>query len=241
MRRADRLFQIVQILRSGRLTTARKLSETLEVSERTIYRDVADLVASGLPIDGEAGLGYLMREGYDLPPVMFSAEEIVALTAGARMVQAWGGAGMVRGAESALSKITTILPDALRDRAEAVAIHAIPRGPMTDAVREVIDRIEDAVSRQQRIALRYADEGGARSERTVRPLGLWYWGATWTVVAWCELRQAFRMFRLDRIETAEIAGPFTPEPGQTLDDFYASQLECRRGAGAAGPPAGGRP
>lgn len=92
MRRADRLFQIVQYLRGGRLTTAARLAETLEVSERTIYRDIADLQASGVPIDGEAGVGYVMRNGYDLPPLMFTRDEIVALVAGARLIRAWGGA-----------------------------------------------------------------------------------------------------------------------------------------------------
>ncbi|MBF9028871.1 WYL domain-containing protein [Rhodobacterales bacterium HKCCE3408] len=227
MRRADRLFQIVQTLRTGRLTRARDLAERLEVSERTIYRDVADLMKSGLPIDGEAGVGYVMRAGYDLPPLMFTAEEIVALTTGARMVRAWGGAGMARGAESALEKITSVLPDALRDRAEGVSVHAIAKPDMTDEVRAVIDRLEAAVNDSLRIEMDYTDEAGHRTTRAVRPLGLWYWGQVWTLVAWCELRRAFRMFRLDRIRRAEAAGRFDPEPGQTLTDFYAAELARR--------------
>jgi predicted DNA-binding transcriptional regulator YafY len=111
MRRAERLFRIIEKLRPGRLTTARDLAASLEVSERTIYRDIAHLIGSGLPIEGEAGVGYLMREGYDLPPVMFSEEEMVALTAGARMVAAWGGSSMARGAESALEKIAAVVPE----------------------------------------------------------------------------------------------------------------------------------
>ena len=94
MRRADRLFQIVQHLRGGRLTTARQLAEKLEVSERTIYRDIADLIGTGVPLDGEAGVGYLMREAFDLPPLMFTRDEIVALVAGARLIRAWGGMSM---------------------------------------------------------------------------------------------------------------------------------------------------
>jgi predicted DNA-binding transcriptional regulator YafY len=224
MRRADRLFQIVQLLRSGKLTTARYLAEALEVSERTIYRDIAHLIGSGLPIDGEAGLGYLMRAGYDLPPLMFTTEEIVALTAGARMIRAWGGAAMVRGADQALDKITSVLPDDARARAEAVAIHAMPRANMTEALRETIDQLEAAVTKRERIAIAYTDEAGNNTDRTVRPVGLWYWGPVWTLVAWCELRADFRMFRLDRIGTAESAGAFIPEPGQGLQDFYAQQL-----------------
>ena len=224
MRRADRLFQIVQLLRSGKLTTARYLAEALEVSERTIYRDIAHLIGSGLPIDGEAGLGYLMRAGYDLPPLMFTTQEIVALTAGARMIRAWGGAAMVRGADQALDKITSVLPDDARARAEAVAIHAMPRANMTEALRETIDQLEAAVTKRERIAIAYTDEAGNNTDRTVRPVGLWYWGPVWTLVAWCELRADFRMFRLDRIGTAESAGAFSPEPGQGLQDFYAQQL-----------------
>jgi len=111
MRRADRLFQIVQYLRGGRLVTAAMLAERLEVSERTIYRDIADLQSSGVPTDGEAGVGYLMRDGYDLPPLMFTRDEVVALVAGARLIRAWGGAGMARAAEEALTKIGSVLPD----------------------------------------------------------------------------------------------------------------------------------
>ena len=110
MRRADRLFQIVQLLRGGRLTTAARLAERLEVSERTIYRDIADLQASGVPVDGAAGVGYVLRDGFDLPPLMFTRDEIVALVAGARMIRAWGGASMARGAEEALVKIAAVLP-----------------------------------------------------------------------------------------------------------------------------------
>ncbi|WP_430447796.1 helix-turn-helix transcriptional regulator [Rhodophyticola sp.] len=224
MRRTDRLFQIVQLLRSGKLLTARHLAEALEVSERTIYRDIGHLVGSGLPIDGEAGLGYLMRAGYDLPPLMFTTEEIVALTAGARMIQAWGGTAMVKGAEQALGKITSVLPEPARRRAEAVAIHAMPRSNMTEALRGTIDQLEAAVTGRERITITYRDEAGQETTRTVRPVGLWYWGTVWTLVGWCELRRDFRMFRLDRIGSSKSAGAFLPEPGQSLQDFYAQQL-----------------
>ena len=108
MRRADRLLQIVQYLRGGRLTTAQMLADRLEVSERTIYRDIATLQSTGVPIDGEAGVGYVMDEGYDVPPLMVTRDEIVALVAGARMLKAWGGAAMAHGAEEALVKISEV-------------------------------------------------------------------------------------------------------------------------------------
>ncbi len=226
MRRADRLFQIVQYLRGGRLVTAATLAERLEVSERTIYRDISDLQSTGVPIDGEAGVGYLMRDGYDLPPLMFTRDEIVALVAGARLIRAWGGARMARAAEEALVKIDAVLPKTEHRRSDSIEIHAIAT-EMTPEVRQRIDAIENAVERRQRLALAYLDAEARPTDRTVRPLGLWYWGKVWTLVAWCELRDDFRMFRLDRIAGMEIDGdPFRPERGKTLADFYRAMERC---------------
>lgn len=222
MRRADRLFQIVQYLRGGRLTTAAQLAEKLEVTPRTIYRDVADLIGSGVPIEGEAGVGYLMRDGYDLPPLMFTADEIVALVAGARMVRAWGGASMAGAAEEALVKIEAVLPDSARERVAAVPIHAFQMPQLTDDVRVLIDRVEAAAEAHRRLSLDYADKNGVPSERVIRPLGLWFWGNAWTVVGWCELRNDFRMFRLDRIAAMTEGAPFKAERGKTLRDFFAT-------------------
>lgn len=220
MRRADRLFQIVQYLRGGRLVTAARLAERLEVSERTIYRDIADLQSSGVPIDGEAGVGYLMRNGFELPPLMFSRDEIVALVAGARLIRAWGGAAMARAAEEALVKIESVLPEKERERANRIQIHAIAQ-EMTPQVRERIDAIERSVESQIRLAISYLDAEERPTERTVRPLGLWFWGKVWTLVAWCELRDDFRMFRIDRIVELDKQGkPFRHERGKTLSDFY---------------------
>ncbi len=229
MRRADRLFQIVQYLRGGRLLTARILAERLEVSERTIYRDIADLIGSGVPIDGEAGIGYLMRAGYDLPPLMFSMAEITALVAGARMVRSFGGADMALAAEEALTKIAAVLPDALRDSPAAVSIHAHDAGALTEADRAMIDRLDRATAGHRKLILRYSDADGQATERTVRPLSLWFWGKVWTLVAWCELRDDFRMFRIDRIAAAEEAGSFRQEPEKSLRVFLQSDA-CRRGA-----------
>lgn len=220
MRRADRLFQIVQYLRGGRLVTARKLSTALEVSERTIYRDIADLQTNGVPIDGEAGVGYIMRDGYDLPPLMFTRDEIVALVAGARMVRAWGGADMARAAEEALVKISAVLPDSEARRVENTQIHA-PSMNMTERERTLIDELNKAAETLQTISIEYRDEGGVATSRDVRPLGLWFWGKVWTLVSWCEMREDFRMFRIDRIAAMKNAGrPFRAETGKRLVDFY---------------------
>ena len=226
MRRADRLFQIVQQLRGGRLVTAKMLGHRLEVSERTIYRDIADLQSTGVPIDGEAGVGYIMREGFDLPPLMFSRDEIVALVAGARMVRAFGGATMARAAEEALVKIAAVLPEGERDRIRRTETHT-PTTVMSDAERCAVDSIERSIDARDVLSLDYRDEQGRATLRDVRPLGLWFWGRVWTLVAWCELRDDFRAFRLDRIEAVAGAGrSFKPERGKTLADFYRS-MELR--------------
>ncbi|QXT39580.1 helix-turn-helix transcriptional regulator [Gymnodinialimonas ceratoperidinii] len=225
MRRADRLFRLIDRLRPGKLTTARALAEAMEVSERTIYRDIAHLQASGVPIDGEAGLGYMMRDGYNLPPLMFTEEEIVALSVGARMLRTWGGTSMARGADSALAKITSVLPDATRTRAERLRFEAWTTSPLDAKTRATIDTVEAAIQAPERLAVDYRDDKGAETERILRPLGLWFWGSVWTLVAWCELRQAYRMFRLDRIAAARSLGIYTPLPTQSLEHFYETEFD----------------
>ena len=220
MRRADRLFQIVQYLRGGRLVTAARLAERLEVSERTIYRDIADLQSTGVPIDGEAGVGYIMREGFDLPPLMFSRDEIVALVTGARMARAWSGAAVARAAEEALVKIEAVLPDSDRLRISQTEIH-VPDFMMRQEDRHRFDLLERAADRRQVLEISYEDAEGQASARRIRPLGLWFWGKVWTLAAWCELRTDFRTFRLDRIAVVKDTGEtFRPERGRTLADYY---------------------
>ena len=225
MRRADRLFRLVQTLRGGRLWTAARLAEAMEVSERTVYRDVADLQASGVPIDGAAGVGYLMRPGYDLPPLMFDRGEIAALVLGARMVAAWGGAEMADSARRALSKVEAVLPHAELARDALARLGAPPTG-LCPAERERIDRL-DAATREHRIVeIAYVDAGGSRSTRRLHPLGLWFWGATWTLVAWCRLRDDFRLFRLDRIEALDVGRErFEPRSDRSVARFLARTAE----------------
>jgi predicted DNA-binding transcriptional regulator YafY len=235
MRRADRLFQIVQYLRGGRLVTARTLGERLEVSERTIYRDIADLVSSGVPIDGEAGVGYILRSGFDLPPLMFTRDELTALTLGARFVKAWGGAELARAAEEALVKIEAVLPEREKRMLEETALFAIAFG-MSDSTRGVIDRLDAAIRAQKRLHIAYEALNEEVSERDVRPLGLYYWGKTWTLAAWCELRADFRSFRADRISgMTECGDTFRHEPGKTLKDYLARMASDARDVALASP------
>ncbi len=220
MRRADRLFQIVQHLRGGRLVTARQLAERLEVSERTIYRDISDLQSTGVPIDGEAGVGYILRQGFELPPLMFTRDEIVALVAG-RASSAPGAVSPWRGARKRLSsRSKPCCPRKSAPRITSTQIHA-PTARISMDERRIIDAVERAVDQGNVLNIRYRDLESRESERDIRPLGLWFWGKVWTVIGWCELRNAFRTFRTDRIVEASDAGRlFRAERGKTLADFY---------------------
>jgi predicted DNA-binding transcriptional regulator YafY len=221
MRRADRLFQIVQLMRGGRLVTARKLAEKLEISDRTVYRDIRDLQASGVPIDGEAGVGYVLRHGFELPPLMFSRSEIEAIVLGTRMVEAWGGAQLAESAREALKKIGAVLPPDLRERVERTHLYA-PGYRVPDAIRRRIDRLNDAIRGQQVAAIDYRREDGGASQRRIRPLGLYFWGGVWTVVAWCELRLDFRSFRVDRMDRLEVLDErFPSDPEKSLRAFLS--------------------
>lgn len=221
-RRADRLFRLAQLLQEGRLVTARALAEALEVSPRTVYRDVADLQASGVPIEGAAGVGYVLRPGWRLPPLAFTLDEVEALAAGARLIAAWGGPELKAGAEAAMSRICAALGPEARARVDALAIYApdlgAPTGPpgCFDLLRQAI--------RDRRVAtLDYVDVAGAATAREVRPLALLYWGRVWSLEAWCELRGDFRNFRLDRMRACRLPGRrFRDEPGRTLDDARAA-------------------
>ena len=218
MRRADRLFQIVQYLRGGRLVTAQDLADRLEVSRRTIYRDIADLQSTGVPIDGEAGIGYILREGYDLPPLMFTRDEVAALVLGARLAKAWGGARLALAAEEALIKIEAVLPDDERAALRQMPFFALAV-EQSDQVRAMLDRLDTAIAGRQRLSIAYDRLDGEHSDRTVQPLGLYHWGKVWTLVAWCELRDDFRMFRVDRIGSSKASGTFPVRRGKTLHDF----------------------
>lgn len=218
MRRADRLFRLVQVLRGRRFATARMLAEALEVSERTVYRDVRDLSLSGVPIEGEAGVGYALRRDFDMPPLMFDYDEIEALTAGARMVQAWSSPELARAAQSALDKIAAALPADKRIVMERTRLYA-PAFHVDAKVGKVLDLLREAIVEQRRLLFGYADESARTSERKVRPLGLYFWGERWTLAAWCELREDFRSFRLDRMANAAIGNRFPDEAGKRLEDF----------------------
>jgi predicted DNA-binding transcriptional regulator YafY len=222
VRRADRLFQIIQRLRGRRrAVTAAELAEDLGVSDRTVYRDIRDLVASGTPIEGEAGVGYALKREYDLPPLMFDPDELEALALGARVASSFGDGALGRAADSALSKIDAILPAKLRERLRGSPLYA----PATGAARSSSHALavaRTALAERRRLLIRYRRPDGEATERTVRPLAAFFWGRVWTLAAWCELRAGFRNFRLDRIERVQMGEPFEEEEGRTLRDYLRS-------------------
>lgn len=212
MRRADRLLQILLLLRGRRRTTAQQLAQWLEVSVRTVYRDMADLQASGAPVNGEAGEGYWLEAGFTPPPLSFSAGELAALEAAGRLLAGWADSELAGDAASALAKIHAVLGSA---GLAPVPLYA-PSGQHYP--REKLAPLRAAIGARQCVDIDYLDQHGQPSQRTLAPLGLFFWGDRWTLAAWCLLRGDYRHFRIDRI--ASLQGNDTPWPaGISLDAF----------------------
>ncbi|AWN53165.1 YafY family protein [Methylobacterium sp. 17Sr1-1] len=205
MSRAERLLDLIQVLRRHRNpVSGRQLAEMLGVSLRTLYRDIASLQAQGAPVEGEPGLGYVLRPGYILPPLMFREEEIEALVLGMRWVAGRADTPLAAAADDALAKIAAVLPPDLRDRLDASTLMVGP----AEAAPERVDlaSLRGAIRSQHKVAIRYRDAGGAESERVVWPFALGFFERVRVVVAWCEARDDFRHFRTDRIETLALTG-----------------------------------
>lgn len=225
MRRAERLYQIALLLSRGQLVTARELAGLLEVSGRTIYRDIAELVATGAPIDGEAGVGYLMRSNYRIPPLMFSEAELQALLIGTGFVRSWADAELALAAQTAMAKVSAVLPEPLRLAAQRETV-LFPDFHLPAAMIEPIGRLRIAIAGKEKVQFDYQRADGAASVRTVWPLGLFYWGESWTLGAWCELREGFRTFRLDRMQQVRASGERYPDlSGRRLQDYVAAVSE----------------
>lgn len=227
VRRADHLFLVIHALQSRRTALpARRLAQTLGVSLRTVYRYIADLQLSGVPIEGEAGVGYVLRKGSDIPPLMFSPEELKALMVGTRFVRAFGGARLAAGADAALLKIKAVLPEELRRRALRSRIFA--PACWNESTSGLIDRLHVAIERRQVLRLEYRDGSGRISAREIEPLCLAFWGSAWTLGAWCRLRCDFRNFRPDRLIAFDATGAvFAETPERDLSAYLRAM-----GAGA---------
>ncbi len=206
-------------MRRDRVVTAREIAEALEVSERTIYRDMQDLSLSGVPISSEAGSGYRLLPGFHLPPLMFNEEELSALLIGARMVQAWTDQGLASAATQAMIMIESAVPEHLRDELAREDI-LVPDFGVDPRVSKRMALIRVGIKAQQKIEFNYKRKDGQPSSRIVLPLGLFYWGKVWTLTAWCELRDEFRNFRLDRMTHVSLLEQgFESLPGRALQDY----------------------
>ncbi|TDK43022.1 helix-turn-helix transcriptional regulator [Antarcticimicrobium luteum] len=221
MRRTDRLFDIIQILRDGKLHRAQDIADRLEVSVRTIYRDMDTLAASGIPVEGERGLGYMVREAITLPPLTLTAEELEALNLGVAIVGEAADPELKAAAQSLADKIDAVLPVATVAEADAWKFAVYP---FADAARGLSHMavLRSAIKGRQKLHLAYRRIDGTLTHRTVRPLHMEYWGRVWTLTAWCEMRDDFRVFRIDLIEGASaLPELFVDEPGKTLADYTA--------------------
>ncbi|HEY0107388.1 MAG TPA: YafY family protein [Rhizomicrobium sp.] len=204
MRRAERLFQIIQILRRSKRHPIRAgdFAAELETSLRTVYRDIAQLLAERVPIRGEAGIGYILEDGFDMPPLMLTADEIEAAMLGAQWVMGRGDPALARAARDLVAKIGAVVPAHLRPLAlDSTLVSPSWKRIETDAVD--MARMRAAIHAQTKVAIAYGDGEGRASERVVWPIAVSYWDTTRVVVAWCELRSAFRSFRTDRIRAAD--------------------------------------
>jgi predicted DNA-binding transcriptional regulator YafY len=225
MRRADRLFQLVQLLRTRRASTGQDLADHLGVSLRTVYRDIRDLEYSGVPIRGEAGVGYRLDQGYELPPLTFSGAEIEGLVLGARMVATWADAELAEAVRSAMTKIEAVVPEGLRRVVLETALFA-PDFPRTQEVSRDVDLMRRAIGERRLLDFAYVRADGEASERKVRPLGLYFWGNRWTLAAWCEMRRDYRSFRPDRMtDVVVLDDRFDPGDGINLAQFLARVQE----------------
>lgn len=200
MRKAERIFQLLNILRSRRtVVTGQELAETLRVSPRTIYRDMQALSLSNIPIESEAGVGYRLKPGFNLPPIMFEQDELEALLLGVKMVQSWSDQEFGDAATRAFDKIKAILPDNVHSQHDQDAdwIQVPKFSPPNHS--DISQTLKSAIKKHQQLSMQYMSLGGEQTQREIWPVGLLYWGKVWTLVAWCLLRNDYRVFRLDKI------------------------------------------
>jgi predicted DNA-binding transcriptional regulator YafY len=222
VRRADRLFQIVQHLRARRLTTAAQLSDWLGVSQRTVYRDVRDLSLSGVPVQGEAGVGYRIDRAYDLTPLMFTRDEVEAVVVGLRMAEAFAGPSLRSAARMALDKVALALPQQRRLEIEEPQLYA-PTFHLDPALGQRVELVRQSIASRRKLDVSYRDKKERESRRVLRPLALYFWGTGWSLAAWCESRRDFRSFWLHKMSACvALETTFDVEPGKSLAEFLRS-------------------
>ena len=220
MRRADRLIKLVHYLRRmRRAVTAQRIADDFGICKRTVYRDIQDLMNSGVPIFGEAGVGYIIDKKYYLPPVVFDPDELEAIGLGIAMVRNWTDARFAEKANSAYEKIQAILPANLLTELQQLATYSMPSA--SKIPWEVsFSQIRECIRSKKKIAFTYMDLKDQTTHRKVRPLSLVFFGPVWILVAWCEMRRDFRNFRLDRMQDLKVPGElFRDEKGKTLEAY----------------------
>ena len=227
MRRADRLMKIVHFLRKRRrAVTAQRIGEEFGICTRTVYRDIQDLMNSGTPIMGEAGVGYMIDKAYFLPPVTFDSEELEAISLGISMVRQWTDQHFASKADQAFEKIQAILPAQLQGEVDQITTVSIPNQPVLPWVVSFSD-IREAVRKRRKIHITYADGENNITERTVRPIALLFFSPVWMLASWCEQRKDFRHFRLDRMKTIDIDSlSFKDEADKDLKAYRLHEKGC---------------
>ena len=228
MRRADRLLQLIQILRRHRRpVTGETMAVELEVSLRTVYRDIASLIGEGVPVRGEAGVGYVLGEGYDLPPLMFTVDELEAVMLGLRWVARRGDTQLSRAAMDTVAKIGTVLPPGLKPFLYDASLLIPPRPVLADTID--VASLRSAIREGRKVSLTYANVENQQTERLIWPIGIAYFDASRIVIAWCELRQDFRSFRTDRMIAAEVLKDKYPARRAKLLNDWNKQQQAEDG------------
>lgn len=230
MRRAERLLQLIQILRRHRRpVTGEAIARELEVSLRTVYRDIAALIADRVPVRGEAGIGYVLGEGFDLPPLMFTPDELEAVMLGLRWVAKRGDAGLTRAAMDSVAKIGTVLPENLKPFLFDAALLVPPHFKLAED-RVDVGKLRSAIREGRKVALNYRAEDGSETARTIWPIAVAYFDAQRLIIAWCELRKAFRSFRADRMMDISVLTEKYPGRRKVLLKQWQDEMAVREGS-----------
>ena len=227
MRKAERLFQIISLLRGRRkVLTADSIAENLGVSVRTIYRDIQALSLSGVPIEGEAGVGYRLGYNFEIPPIMFSEQEMTAMVLALKMVKGHSDEVLSIGANTALEKIVSVVPEKIKNLIELLPYY-VPKFSDYREETKWHTQLRDASMNKTKVSVHYQDGKGNTSERVLCPLGLMYWGSSWTLLAHCELRDDYRNFRLDRfIEMKMLDENFVTSETMCVDHYLEINNCC---------------
>lgn len=228
MRRADRLIKITHFLRKRRqAVTAQQIADAFEICKRTVYRDLQCLMDNGVPIRGEAGVGYTINKQYYLPPIAFDADELEAIGLGVSMVRQWTDQRFADKADSAFEKIEAVLPASLQGELKQITTYAVPTRPQIPWSVNFSD-LRDDIRTRRKIHVIYMDQDGHETARTLQPLALFFFNPVWLLAAWCELRQDFRNFRLDRIQNLTQSHQQFMDDSQKNLQAYMAQVNCEQ-------------